>query len=94
MTVLASAWPLGGLAQAGTFMYHGHLGIAKTAGLFGLLIAQETKASVPFPVPYAQDLPLVLTDWYHLSIDEQVMHRTAHRTVPASGLTYCGLQHC
>lgn len=71
-------------------MYHGHLGISKTEGLFGLLIAQETKASVPFPVPYTQDLPLVLSDWYHLGIDEQVLHRTGQKCIALC----CTVLHC
>lgn len=55
---------------AGTFMYHGHLGLQRSAGLYGKLVVYE-HPSKPIPYKYDGEISIILNDWWHKSIYEQ-----------------------
>ncbi|MCO5602536.1 hypothetical protein L7F22_056669 [Adiantum nelumboides] len=56
--------------KAGTYFYHGHVGLQRSAGLYGSLIV-EVPAGVKEPFQYDGELSLVLNDWWHRSAIEQ-----------------------
>uniref|UniRef100_A0A2N9HSY1 Plastocyanin-like domain-containing protein n=1 Tax=Fagus sylvatica TaxID=28930 RepID=A0A2N9HSY1_FAGSY len=56
--------------RAGTYFYHGHLGMQRSAGLYGSLIvdvAQGTKE----PFHYDAEFNLLFSDWWHKSVHYQ-----------------------
>lgn len=74
------------LDKAGTYFYHGHLGIDKSAGVYGMLVAYQRQAnpaqpSLGYPEPYDAQHMLLLSDWYHASINEQVALLTSNQWV-------------
>ncbi|CAI0555481.1 unnamed protein product, partial [Linum tenue] len=60
------------LLQAGTFMYHGHYGMQRAAGLNGLIIVSP-RLGRPEPFTYHHDRSILLTDWYHASTFDQAV---------------------
>ena len=57
--------------EPGTYMYHGHVGGIRSAGLYGLLVIQSVNLeSLP---PYDEERSLLLHDWYHGSHLELVV---------------------
>ncbi|KAF7815514.1 L-ascorbate oxidase [Senna tora] len=56
--------------QAGTFYYHGHHGLQRTAGLYGSLIVDLPKGKKE-PFHYDGEFNLLLSDWWHKSAQEQ-----------------------
>lgn len=56
--------------QAGTYFYHGHLGLQRVAGLFGSLIVKLPPGKAE-PFDYDEELSVVVNDWYYKSIYEQ-----------------------
>jgi len=56
--------------RAGTYFYHGHLGMQRAAGLFGSLIV-SLPPNKKEPFTYDAELSILLTDWWHKSIYEQ-----------------------
>lgn len=56
--------------KAGTFMYHGHLGLQRSGGLYGKLVVYEHPRR-PFPYKYDGEISIILNDWWHQSIDQQ-----------------------
>ncbi|KZV53747.1 ascorbate oxidase [Dorcoceras hygrometricum] len=56
--------------RAGTYLYHGHYGMQRDAGLYGSI-----RVSLPDgeeePYDYDYDRSIILTDWYHKSMYEQ-----------------------
>ncbi|KAI4385408.1 hypothetical protein MLD38_003437 [Melastoma candidum] len=56
--------------KAGTFFYHGHYGMQRSAGLYGSLIV-ELEDGKAEPFHYDEELSLLFSDWWHESMHEQ-----------------------
>lgn len=56
------------LDQPGTYFYHGHYGLQRTAGLYGWLIVEAAEKE---PFSYDGELTMMLDDWWHQSVYEQ-----------------------
>lgn len=56
--------------QAGTYFYHGHLGMQRSAGLYGSLIVDVAEGEKE-PFHYDGEFDLLLSDWWHESVHEQ-----------------------
>ncbi|KAJ6357372.1 hypothetical protein OIU78_005263 [Salix suchowensis] len=56
--------------RAGTYLYHGHYGMQRAAGLYGSIIVSLPEG-VPEPFSYDYDQNIILNDWYHASTNEQ-----------------------
>ncbi|WCJ41507.1 L-ascorbate oxidase [Euphorbia peplus] len=56
--------------KAGTYFYHGHLGMQRSAGLYGSLIVDVAKGKKE-AFHYNGELNLLLSDWWHESIHHQ-----------------------
>lgn len=56
--------------QAGTYFYHGHLGMQRSAGLYGSLIVDVAEGEKE-PFHYDGEFNLLLSDWWHKSVHEQ-----------------------
>eukprot|EP00270_Netrium_digitus_P019380 TRINITY_DN7636_c0_g1_i1.p1 TRINITY_DN7636_c0_g1~~TRINITY_DN7636_c0_g1_i1.p1 ORF type:complete len:588 (-),score=92.40 TRINITY_DN7636_c0_g1_i1:257-2020(-) len=57
--------------KAGTYMYHGHFGLQQASGLYGFLIVKDPP-SKPFKYKYDAELNIILNDWWHRSIYDQM----------------------
>ncbi|CAN4123196.1 unnamed protein product [Withania somnifera] len=53
--------------KAGTYFYHGHYGMQRSAGLYGSLIVEDEKE----PFHYDGEFNLLLSDWWHKSSRDQ-----------------------
>ncbi|PSR86345.1 L-ascorbate oxidase [Actinidia chinensis var. chinensis] len=58
------------LDKAGTYFYHGHYGMQRSAGLYGSLIVDVAKGEKE-PFHYDGEFNLLLSDWWHTSVHEQ-----------------------
>jgi hypothetical protein len=58
--------------QPGTYFYHGHFGMQRAAGLYGSLIVDVADGEEE-PFKYDGELNLLLSDWYHESIYNQMV---------------------
>ncbi|KAL4556278.1 hypothetical protein LXL04_038925 [Taraxacum kok-saghyz] len=56
--------------KAGTYFYHGHLGMQRSAGLYGMLIV-DVEEGKKEPFHYDGEFSLLLSDWWHKGIEEQ-----------------------
>ncbi|KAL2316933.1 hypothetical protein Fmac_030809 [Flemingia macrophylla] len=56
--------------RAGTYFYHGHYGMQRTAGLYGSLIVDLAEGQKE-PFHYDGEFNLLLSDWWHKSSHEQ-----------------------
>ncbi|XP_057813004.2 L-ascorbate oxidase [Cryptomeria japonica] len=56
--------------RPGTYFYHGHYGLQRSAGFYGSLIV-DAKGKEPFT--YDGELSIVLNDWWHKSTYEQAV---------------------
>ncbi|KAI3752510.1 hypothetical protein L2E82_24544 [Cichorium intybus] len=56
--------------KAGTYFYHGHLGMQRSAGLYGMLIV-DVEEGKKEPFHYDGEFSLLLSDWWHTSIKDQ-----------------------
>ncbi|KAH7330846.1 hypothetical protein KP509_20G005200 [Ceratopteris richardii] len=56
--------------KAGTYFYHGHLGLQRTAGFYGSLIV-DVGRGVQEAFEYDGELSILLNDWWHRSAIEQ-----------------------
>lgn len=56
--------------KAGTYFYHGHYGMQRSAGLYGSLIVDVAEGEKE-PFHYDGELDMLLSDWWHESIHEQ-----------------------
>lgn len=56
--------------KAGTYFYHGHLGLQRSAGFYGSLIV-DLPEGMKEPFEYDGELSLILNDWWHRSVYEQ-----------------------
>lgn len=57
--------------KPGTYFYHGHHGMQRTAGLYGSLIV-ETGENESEPFEYDEELSIIISDWWHQSVYEQM----------------------
>ncbi|URE49233.1 L-ascorbate oxidase [Musa troglodytarum] len=58
--------------KAGTYFYHGHYGMQRAAGLYGSLIVDAADGEEE-PFRYDGEFNLLLSDWYHQSIYDQMV---------------------
>ncbi|KAM7528272.1 hypothetical protein LguiB_031682 [Lonicera macranthoides] len=56
--------------KAGTYFYHGHYGMQRSAGLYGSLIV-EVEEGKKEPFHYDGEFNLLLSDWWHKNVHEQ-----------------------
>ncbi|XP_022732291.1 L-ascorbate oxidase-like [Durio zibethinus] len=56
--------------RPGTYFYHGHYGMQRSAGLYGSLIVDVADGEKE-PFHYDGEFDLLLSDWWHLSVHEQ-----------------------
>lgn len=56
--------------KAGTYFYHGHYGMQRSAGLYGSLVVDVAEGEKE-PFHYDGELNLLLSDWWHQSVHEQ-----------------------
>ncbi|XP_024019721.1 L-ascorbate oxidase [Morus notabilis] len=56
--------------RAGTYFYHGHYGMQRSAGLYGSLIVDVAEGEKE-PFHYDGEINLLLSDWWHQSVHEQ-----------------------
>ncbi|QCE01521.1 L-ascorbate oxidase [Vigna unguiculata] len=56
--------------RAGTYFYHGHYGLQRTAGLYGFLIVDLAKGKKE-AFGYDGEFNLLLSDWWHKTTREQ-----------------------
>ncbi|CAM6004310.1 unnamed protein product [Sphagnum balticum] len=56
--------------RAGTYFWHGHFGMQRTAGLYGSIIVQLPDSQKE-PFDYDDEASVLLSDWWHKSIYEQ-----------------------
>ncbi|XP_022899541.1 L-ascorbate oxidase-like [Olea europaea var. sylvestris] len=56
--------------KAGTYFYHGHYGMQRSAGLYGSLIVEVAEGEKE-PFQYDGEFNLLLSDWWHKSAHEQ-----------------------
>eukprot|EP00897_Mesotaenium_endlicherianum_P006926 jgi/Mesen1/6261/ME000323S05394 len=56
--------------KAGTYFYHAHLELQRSAGLYGGFIVYESAAK-PAPFQYDAEYSLIINDWWHKGVDEQ-----------------------
>lgn len=57
--------------KPGTYFYHAHHGMQRSAGLYGLLIVDVGKGEKE-PFPFDGELNIIVSDWWHKSIYEQM----------------------
>ncbi|KAF7815548.1 L-ascorbate oxidase-like [Senna tora] len=62
--------------KAGTYFYDGHTGLQRTGGLHGSLIVDLPKGKKE-PFHYDAEFSLLLSDWWHKSIQEQEVGLTS-----------------
>ncbi|KAJ4782206.1 L-ascorbate oxidase [Rhynchospora pubera] len=58
--------------KAGTYFYHGHYGMQRAAGLYGLLIV-DVKEGEKEKFKYDGEINMLLSDWYHQDIYTQMV---------------------
>ncbi|XP_051134613.1 L-ascorbate oxidase isoform X2 [Andrographis paniculata] len=56
--------------KAGTYFYHGHYGMQRSAGLYGSLIVDVAEGETE-PFRYDGEFNLLLSDWWHKSSHDQ-----------------------
>jgi len=56
--------------QAGTYFYHGHYGMQRSAGLYGSMIVDVAEGEKE-PFHYDGEFDLLLSDWWHKSVHHQ-----------------------
>ena len=57
--------------QAGTYMYHSHHSQQSSGGLYGKFIVYDKDPSA-LPFKYDDELAVILNDWWHRTVIEQV----------------------
>ncbi|KAK9069657.1 hypothetical protein SSX86_011561 [Deinandra increscens subsp. villosa] len=63
--------------KAGTYFYHGHYGMQRSAGLYGLLIV-DVEEGKKEPFQYDGEFNLLLSDWWHKGVHEQEVDLSAN----------------
>lgn len=64
------------MVQAGTYFYHGHYGMQRSAGLYGSLIVDVSEGENE-PFKYDGEFNILLSDWWHRSSQEQEVDLSA-----------------
>ncbi|KAK3005871.1 hypothetical protein RJ639_015555 [Escallonia herrerae] len=62
--------------KAGTFFYHGHYGMQRSAGLYGSLIVDVAEGKRE-PFHYDGEFSLLLSDWWHKDVHQQEVDLTS-----------------
>lgn len=62
--------------KAGTYFYHGHYGMQRSAGLYGSLVVDVAEGEKE-PFHYDGEFNLLLSDWWHQSVHEQELGLSA-----------------
>lgn len=62
--------------QAGTYIYHAHYGMQRSAGLNGLIVVAVPRG-VSEPFSYDYDRSFLFNDWWHKSTSEQAAGLTS-----------------
>ncbi|XP_020251265.1 L-ascorbate oxidase-like [Asparagus officinalis] len=57
--------------KPGTYFYHGHYGMQRSAGLYGSLIVDAADDEIE-PFAYDGEINLLLSDWYHQNVYAQM----------------------
>lgn len=63
--------------KAGTYFYHGHYGMQRSAGLYGLLIV-DVEEGKKEPFQYDGEFSLLLSDWWHKGVHDQEVDLSAN----------------
>ncbi|KAL4556178.1 hypothetical protein LXL04_038821 [Taraxacum kok-saghyz] len=63
--------------KAGTYFYHGHYGMQRSAGLYGLLIV-DVEDGKKEGFHYDGEFNLLLSDWWHKGVHEQEVDLSAN----------------
>ncbi|OVA13779.1 Multicopper oxidase [Macleaya cordata] len=58
--------------KAGTYFYHGHYGMQRSAGLYGSLIVDVADGEKD-PFHYDGEFSLLLSDWWHKNVHDQAV---------------------
>ncbi|XP_077216467.1 L-ascorbate oxidase-like isoform X2 [Tasmannia lanceolata] len=58
--------------KPGTYFYHGHYGMQRSAGLYGSLVV-EVEDGEKEPFHYDGEINMLLSDWWHQSIYDQMI---------------------
>lgn len=58
------------MVQPGTYFYHGHYGMQRSAGLYGSLIVDVADGEKE-TFHYDGEFNLLLSDWWHQGVHEQ-----------------------
>ncbi|XP_077252455.1 L-ascorbate oxidase-like [Tasmannia lanceolata] len=58
--------------KPGTYFYHGHFGMQRSAGLYGSLIVEVAEGQKE-PFHYDGELNMLLSDWWHQNIQDQMV---------------------
>lgn len=56
--------------QPGTYIYHSHYGMQRSAGLNGMIVVKVPKG-FPEPFTYDREYNILLNDWWHNSTNDQ-----------------------
>ncbi|PKI40293.1 hypothetical protein CRG98_039318 [Punica granatum] len=62
--------------KPGTYFYHGHFGMQRSAGLYGSLIVEVADGEKE-PFHYNGEFNLLLSDWWHKSVHDQELGLSA-----------------
>ncbi|KAK3212310.1 hypothetical protein Dsin_017016 [Dipteronia sinensis] len=57
--------------KPGTYFYHGHFGMQRSAGLYGSLIVDVADGDQREPFHYDGEFNMLLSDWWHQSVHHQ-----------------------
>ncbi|KAM0064295.1 putative L-ascorbate oxidase [Helianthus debilis subsp. tardiflorus] len=63
--------------KAGTYFYHGHYGMQRSAGLYGLLIVDVEEGEKEL-FQYDGEFNLLLSDWWHKGVHQQEVDLSAN----------------
>lgn len=64
--------------KAGTYFYHGHYGMQRSAGLYGSLIVDVAKGEEE-PFSYDGEVSMLLNDWWHEDVYKQMAGLSSKR---------------
>ncbi|KAI3848169.1 hypothetical protein MKX03_029468 [Papaver bracteatum] len=64
--------------KAGTYFYHGHYGMQRSAGLYGSIVVDVADGQKE-PFAYDDEFTILLSDWYHQSVHKQEVGLSSKR---------------
>ncbi|CAA0805908.1 Plant L-ascorbate oxidase [Striga hermonthica] len=59
--------------KPGTYFYHGHYGMQRTAGLYGMLVVDVAQGEEE-KIKYDGEFNMLLSDWWHDTVQTQAVH--------------------